>query len=488
MQRTMLSLDKYKLAFEISPVPMLLVSSRGEILLSNPLLDDLFEYEPQELLGQNVEVLVPDRIKEHHPVLRDAYSKAPTKRQMGQGRELTGITQTGRVIPLELGLDSVTIDGEVYTLLVAIDIRQRKQHEGYMHLAMDAAASAMIMVDQQGLVIFSNNAAMALFGYEESELLNQPVERLVPQDIQRAHPVYRDSFMNSSQSRPMGKEKDLFALHREGHLIPVEIALTPVETPSGKMVMSTIIDLTERVAAERESVIKSDELARVNHELSQFAYSASHDLKAPLSSIVGLLRLCLEDLDDGNVDEVRENLERCLQVSDRSAGKIEGVLKIARAGIDEAVFEPVNLEQIIREIWLDLTGVNERGIQLLLGLKHVDPVIIEPETFKVILENLLSNAIRYGDDKKPKHCIEVKTHEDESSIRLMVLDNGVGIPHAKQHAVFDMFKRIDERSGDGLGMTLVKKQVDRLGGEITFTSTEGEGTEFTVSLPLINEV
>ena len=484
----MLPLDKYRLAFEISPVPMLLVSSRGEILLTNALLDQLFEYEPNKLIGKNAEILVPESIKKYHPELRDAYFRLPIKRRMGQGRDLTGITQAGHVIPLELGLDSVTIDNEVCALLVAIDIRQRKLHEGRVNVAMNAAATAMLMVDQQGLVTFVNNAAVALFGYEESELLNHPVERLVPKEIQRVHPVYRSSFNNASRARPMAEEQELFALHREGHLIPVEIALTPVETPSGKMVMSTIIDLTERVAAECASLKKSEELAQVNSELSQFAYSASHDLKAPLTSVVGLLRLCLEDLDDGNVEEVRENLEKCLQVSGRSAKKIEGVLKIARVGSEDMVWESVDLAQIIREAWLDLTGANKSGVQLSLVLKHVDPVCLEPETFKVILENLLSNALRYGDEKKSKHCIDVKTHSDKSSIRLVVSDNGIGIPHARQHAVFDMFKRIDSRSGDGLGMTLVKKHIDRLGGDISFTSTEGEGTVFSVSLPLKGEV
>lgn len=482
------SLDRYRLAFEISPVPMLLISSHGEILLTNALLDKLFEYEPKQLLGQNVEILVPESIKKHHPELRDAYFRLPIKRQMGQGRDLTGITQVGHVIPLELGLDSVTIDNEVCALLVAIDIRQRKLHEGRVNVAMNAAATAMLMVDEQGMVTFVNNAAVALFGYEESELLNHPVERLVPKEIQRVHPVYRSSFNNASRARLMAEEQELFALHREGHLIPVEIALTPVETPSGKVVMSTIIDLTERVAAAQESAKKSEELALVNSELTQFAYSASHDLKAPLTSIVGLLRLCIEDLDDGNVAEVRENLEKCLQVSDRSAKKIEGVLKIARVGSGAVVRESVDLAQIIRETWLDLTGANKSGIELSLGLKHRDPVFIEPETFKVILENLLSNAIRYGDEKKSKHCIDVKTHGHKSGIRLVVSDNGIGIPQAKQPAVFDMFKRLDDRSGDGLGMTLVKKQVDRLGGDITFTSTEGEGTVFSVSLPLKDEV
>ncbi len=479
----MLQLDKYKLAIEIAPVPMLLVSGNGKILLTNTLLDQLFEYETTALVGENVDILVPENSREHHPVLRDAYFKLPSKRQMGHGRDLSGITHTGQVIPLELGLDSVTIGEEVYALVVAIDIRQRKQHEGRMNLAMDAAASAMIMVDQQGLVVFINKAAVALFGYEENEILNQPVEQLVPQETRRVHPVYRDSFMSSSQTRAMAKEKDLYALHREGHSIPVEIALTPVETPNGKMVMSTIIDLTERVEAERLANHKSEELARVNNELSQFAYSASHDLKAPLTSIVGLLRLCLEDLDDGNVDEVRENLQRCLQVSDRSAKKIEGVLEIARIGRDEAVFEPVDLAMVIQDIWLDLTGINQNDIKLQLDLNHVEPLLVELQTFKVILENLLSNAIRYSDEKKVLHCIEINTSHDENFINISVTDNGIGIPHAKQSIVFDMFKRIDERSGDGLGMALVKKQVDRLGGTITFKSVEKEGTVFYVSLP-----
>lgn len=286
----------------------------------------------------------------------------------------------------------------------------------------------------------------------------------------------------------MSKEKNLHALHREGHEIPVEIALTPVETPNGKMVMSTIIDLTERVVAERDAAMKSEELARVNNELSQFAYSASHDLKAPLSTIVGLLKICLEDQKDGNHDEVRENLEKCLKISARSAKKIEGVLEIARIGRDDAVYKSMDLEQVIRNAWMDLTGVNKHDIQLLLELKHSNPVFIEPLTFKVILENLLSNAIRYGDEKKPDHRIEIKTHCDEANIHMTVSDNGIGIPSTKQYVVFEMFKRIDERSGDGLGMALVKKHIDRLSGNITFTSTEGKGTTFNVSLPLHKEV
>ncbi|NND92759.1 MAG: PAS domain-containing sensor histidine kinase [Granulosicoccus sp.] len=480
----MLQLDQYQLALAISPVPMLLVSKTGEIMLTNQLLDGLFGYEPSELSGERVEILIPESFHKHHPDLREAYFRLPSKRNMGHGRDLNGITKTGEIIPLELGLDSVTVDGEICALVVALDIRYRKLHENRMNLAMDAAASAMIMVDEQGLIVFVNKAALLLFGYEETELLNSPVERLVPREIRHVHPTYRNSFMSASNARPMAKELDLHALHRDGHRIPVEIALTPVETPTQTMVVSTIIDLSERLEAERMVAAKSRELAQVNNELTQFAYSASHDLKAPLSSIVGLLAVCHEDLDDGNLEEVRENLQKCLQISRRSADKVEGVLAIARVDRDAFTYETVMLEPIIREMWLDLTGPNEFNVRLLLELDHADPVSVELNTFKVILENLLSNAIRYRDYDKENNDIIIRTSSRDENLTVAVTDNGIGIPEGSQHAVFEMFKRIDERSDDGLGLALVKKQIERLNGTIALESIEGTGTTFTITLPL----
>ena len=143
-------IEKYRLAFEISPVPMLLVAKSGEISLANSHLYDLFDYDEGELIGRNVEILVPDTFRQQHPELRDAYFRVPTKRSMGEGRDLHGITRSGSIIPLELGLEPVTDGEESFALVVALDIRQRKSHEKRMLLAMDAAASAMVMVDERG--------------------------------------------------------------------------------------------------------------------------------------------------------------------------------------------------------------------------------------------------------------------------------------------------------------------------------------------------
>jgi len=475
-------IEKYRLAFDISPVPMLLVSDDGKILLANSDFLNLFEYGADELIGLSVEVLVPIPIRGHHPELRNAYNRVATKRNMGAGRDLNGVTKSGTVIPLELGLEPVTDGVEKMALVAAIDIRHRKIHEERMHRAMDAAASAMVMVDEQGDIVFVNKAASFLFGYEEEDLLGHPVEMLVPDEFRRAHPVYTASYMNNSSVRRMGLGRDLFARHQTGHLFPVEIVLTPVDSADGKLVMSTIVDRTERVAAIEEVARKSAELAALNVELSHFAYSASHDLKAPLSTITGLVKLCIEDMDNGSVDEARQILNKVMDISHRSASKVEGVLRIARAGREDVPIEPIELEPTIQEIWLDLTG-GESETQLLMDLKHKTPIMTELPTLKVILENLFSNALRYMDADKPEHIVIVKSAKSPEGVKISISDNGIGIPKDNVDKVFEMFKKLDVRSGDGLGLSLVQKQIDRLGGTIMLTSTEGEGTEFIFTLP-----
>lgn len=475
-------IEKYRLAFDISPVPMLLASDDGKVVLANARFLDLFEYDSETLIGKSVEELVPPDIRAHHPQLRQAYHRTPVKREMGATRDLNGVTQSGRIIPLELGLEPVSEGEETFALVVAIDIRQRRSHEKRMHLAMDAAASAMVMVDENGVIVFVNRAASRLFGYDESDLLGQRVEMLVPEEFRIAHPVYTNGFMSDSKARSMALGRDLFARRRDGGRFPVEIALTPVDGPTGKLVMSTIVDLSERVAAAEKAERQNKELEALNEELSHFAYSASHDLKAPLSTITGLLNMCIEDLQEGALDEVQANLNRALRVSGRSADKIERILEIARAGRSSVESELIPLEQLIMDIWLDLTGGNSAA-RLVLDLDAAPSIFAEAATLNVIAENLLSNALRYADAEKPEHVIRVSSRVAADEALISVADNGVGIPPEFQAKVFMMFERLDSLSGDGLGLALVKKQIDRLGGKITLESTVGEGSTFSVSLP-----
>lgn len=481
--RDMSRLQEFETALMLSPLPALLVDKGGRILLSNAQAGRLFGYAHGELTGELIECLIPEGSRHAHAELRNQYFEAPTARGMGDGRDLRGLTKQGEAIPVELALEPVDVSGEPCALVFAIDIRKRLEQEHWMRLLLDASASAMVLVDDTRRIVASNRAAVELLGVPQAELHQRPVDQLFEQ-----LPAAPDPDADSGQnSQPTRLTLETQAQRGDGGCIPVQISAAPVENQDQTLCVLTIVDLSERRASAEELQRKSDELAQVNFELTQFAYSASHDLKAPLSSISGLLDFCLEDLYDKQLDEVERNLKKCLEISRRSANKVENVLAIASAGSEEIPRELVHLGDVIAEIWLDTTGANEQGHRLELVINHRDPVSIELPTFKVVLENLLSNAVRFVDADKAEHVITVETRDDGDTVALSVADNGIGIPADKQEKVFDMFRKLSPNSGDGLGLSLVKKQVERLGGQIALRSQPGEGACFTVTLPITKE-
>lgn len=466
-------------------MPMLLSSVNGEILFVNESLAALFEYPTDVLIGETVETLIPASHRHRHVALRENYFKRPEKRNMGIGMELYGLTSNGEAIALELDLDFVSVNRSQYALVTAIDIRRRKKQEQHANIAMNAAACAMISVDSQGHINFVNNASSILFGYAKNELVGAPIEILVPEAIKKIHSSYRNAYMDVRESRLMASGLDLFARHKSGHNIPVEIALTPVKTQTGDTVVATIVDLTQSKLADKAMKDKNVELELANTSLNQFAFSASHDLKAPLATMAGLLELSIDDLESNNMEDLRNNLLMMQGLARRSMNKVENVLKIARVDREESIVdsELLEIDLVIQEIWFDLTGVNSDSVELQLDINLPGKIFVEVSMFRLILGNLLSNAVRYVDDEKPSKFIRITASQQENMLHVSVKDNGIGIRVDRQYLVFEMFKKCDERSNDGLGLALVKKQIDRLKGSIEFTSTPGVGTEFRFSMP-----
>ena len=190
----------------------------------------------------------------------------------------------------------------------------------------------------------------------------------------------------------MGKPSSIHLRHKDGTLIPVEIALTPVMNENHELVVCTITDLRESTKAKKPLKAK-------NQDLSQFTYSASHDLRAPLPTILGLIKICMDDLDDGNIDGIKENSSRILEIAERSAKKVEAILEITRSSRDALTRQDVCVEPEIGHIRTDVTGPSPE-CSLILDLHHKDPMATERASLCVVLESLPSNAIRYVDTEK----------------------------------------------------------------------------------------
>lgn len=480
--------EEYRIAVEVCPTPLMLVAQDGGIVLTNRRFDSLFGYEEGALWGCSVELLVPDEIRDAHPELRQAFFEVPTSRDMGTGRDLFGVRKDGEKIPVEIGLDPVQSDGTTLVMVSVLDIRERKASETKIRRALDAASSAMVMVDEHGKIELVNEQTNLMFGYQPTELLGQAIEVLVPERFRRKHSVFRVSFQSTRNRRPVGVGRDLLGRRKDGTEFPVVIGLTPIDGIGGRLIMATVIDITERKANEESIRQKNEELVRLNRELSEFAYSASHDLKAPLSSMVGLLDLIMGDLDSGDHQEAQFNLKRARDLGSRLAGRIEDMLILAKSDRQNDGWAELSVCDEVAAIWQILRGGEETEIRFSTRFDHAEPLRTVPARLNTVLENLLSNAIRYRDPKKAEHEIRVETWDQGGRFHLAVRDNGVGIPEHYQGTVFQLFKRIADSSepGNGVGLALVKKNVLRLGGDVTVESSE-EGSTFTVVLPRQHE-
>lgn len=247
-----------RLVVEAAPSALLMLSQEGLITLINKQTEQLFGYSREELLGQPVEMLVPERYRQHHPGHRQTFSYHPTTRAMGAGRDLYGLRKDGAEVPIEIGLNPIKTPEGSFVLASIIDITERKRNEERIHLVVEASPNAMIMANDQGQITLVNRQAEVLFGYERTELLGQPLEVLLPERYRAAHPGHRRSFFQDPSTRAMGAGRDLYGRSKDGTEVPIEIGLNPIKTPEGVFVLASIIDITARKQAE-ETLRRSQE-------------------------------------------------------------------------------------------------------------------------------------------------------------------------------------------------------------------------------------
>ena len=470
--------------FETAPTAMLLVDRRGTILLTNERLDRVFGYEPGELAGMPVEVLTPREVRDRHVELRDAFFEYPATRQMGASRDLYGVSKDGRPIPVEIGLTTFDVDSQRLVLAFVLDLTERKKQEEKFRLVVEAAPHGILMVDAHGNIALVNSQACAMLGYSQQELLGKPVETLIPERFRNKHQVYRGSYTQAPESRSMGSGRELFAKRKDGSEFPMEIGLTPLDVHDGRFIVGTLIDITERKRTEEEIRSKNAQLSRLNDELTNFAYSVSHDLKAPLTSIQGLTRIVMEDLDANELGEAQTNLKRIGAEADKLKHLIEDVLALAKCDSEQENWTPSRVSSIVGEVMESLQQVAQAdGVELRTSLPENLVLLTQPTRLRLIVENLISNAIRYADPQKTGRFVEVSVAELGAEVELRVRDNGLGIPAECHAQVFGMFRRFHAHrsEGSGLGLALVKKEVLRLGGTVEFESSPA-GTTFHVRL------
>ncbi len=351
-------------------------------------------------------------------------------------------------------------------------------------IAVEAAPNAMIMTDEAGKIVLVNQQAEQLFGYTRSELMGQPIEILVPLRYRSQHPTDRQKFWSNPAPRKMGTGRDLFGIRKDSSEVPVEIGLTPIKLATGHFVISAIVDITERRQAEMALRKKTEELARSNAELEQFAYIASHDLQAPLRHITSFVQLLNKHL-EGQLDEKSKQwMGFVVDGAQRMQQLINGLLSFSRVNKERASFSWLEADTAINNALASLsTTIKDSDAKL-----KVDPlpkILGDATLITQLFQNLIENAIKF---KKPNQSPEVHVFctEKDNEYVFTVKDNGIGIEKEFKDRIFVIFQRLhtaEEYPGTGMGLAMCKKIVEFHGGKIWLDSEFGNGAYFSFTIP-----
>jgi PAS domain S-box-containing protein len=433
---------------------------------------------------------VPARFTAAHPAHRAAFLSEPVgKRALGLGRDLWGLRKDGVEIPVEIGLTRVRLGEAVFVVASIGDISQRKafeqklgdSEESFRLVVQSVKDYAIFMQDLDGKVTVWNEGAERLLGYRADEILGRDSSVFyTPEDAAGGRPQ-RD--MKAAVDRG-SLQVDAWRVRKDGSRFLANATYTPVYGRDGRLVGygKVIRDLTEVKKAEDALKDTAASLRRTVAELEGFAYTASHDLRAPLRAIQGYAHLARQRLMDCGDPESLEMLQRISDSAVRLDRMIRDVLSYSAISRGDVSLAPVDVDKVVAHV-VDLYPSLAKAR---LKVKSPLGAVMAQESLMIqIVSNLLANAVKFiPAGRSPE--IDVWTRRREGGkLRLIVQDNGIGIPREHWERIFDPFTRLPDvrgAEGGGIGLAIVKRAVERLGGEVSVESEIGKGSRFAVEL------
>lgn len=382
------------------------------------------------------------------------------------------------------------------------------------------ATMGIIVTDERGRIAQVNQFALREFGYRKEELIGKNVEDLIPERFHAHHADYRHSYNHHPEIRPMGAGRELFGRRSDGTEFPVEISLSPYKTEEGLFIIAFVIDISVRKEKELEIIRMNEAFRQLNDELeakveertrqlegtlnelktsrdeisqslekekevndmkSRFVAMASHEFRTPLSTILSSASLLSKYTSGEDQPKRDKHVQRIKSAVNNLTGILNEFLSVGRMEDGGLAAHPraFDVEELLVGVCAEMRDIAKAGQQISCTHRGSSTAWLDSELLRNVLINLLSNAIKFSPEERP---IRVASRMEETGkLEISVTDEGMGIPAGDQQHLFERFFRADNAmniQGTGLGLHIVAKYMELMGGELRFTSELGKGTRF----------
>lgn len=378
--------------------------------------------------------------------------------------------------------------GQIATSITSIQAREElaRQQEYLKEIFLQAPVGIAIVRGPQHIIDLANPGVCEIWGREPEEVLGKPVVEALPEVVDQGIIQLLDNVLNTGE--PFLANELPLLLGRNGELEQVYLNFIyhPLRDSQGFIsgLIAVAIDISEQVRYRQSVEALNEELLSKNADLDNFVYLASHDLKAPISNIEGLVAALVEylpqeTLESDTIKTVIDLIQNSIDRFKRTVVDLTDVAKIQRNSLEDE--DDIDLSAIVKEVLLDFEAeVKETGAQIETELDPKSFIHFSTKNIRSIIYNLISNALKYrSPDKEP--VIKIKTECRSEDVVFSVSDNGLGINQAEIDKIFSMFKRLhDHVEGSGIGLYIVKRIVESSGGSIEVESEVGKGSTFRI--------
>ena len=375
--------------------------------------------------------------------------------------------------------------------------------EARMRAILETAVEGIITIDAAGVIESVNPAAERLFGYTASELIGKNVSCLMPSPDRERHDDYLRNYVQTGEAKIIGIGREVVGRRKDGSLFPMDLSVSEVRLAQERLFTGFVRDISERKKAEEKLAELARSLADKNRELEAIVYVASHDLRSPLVNIQGFskelhracervtARLLAGEGAANQSEEIKgiltQDVPEAIEFIQAGVAKIDallsGFLRFSRLGRAALSIQRLDMNKLLASIVQTMEfQIKQAGATV--RLERMPDCLGDETQINQVFSNLIDNALKYRAAGRPAQ-VTISGRVENGRAIYSVQDNGIGIAPAHQEKIFEIFHRLNpfEGEGEGLGLTIAQRILERQNGRISVQSAEGAGSTFFVSLP-----